>query len=76
MKDRPEKMSAEDVDYRESEGKERCGRCLHFYERRVDSHGVCEIFRSEEADEDGVNPIYVCDFYTPDGEKFPLHENS
>ena len=72
VSDRPEKFSAEEVQYRRAEGKERCSRCIHFYERRLDTLGVCEIMRSEETDEKGVLPNWVCDFTTQDGETFPL----
>ncbi len=70
--DRPVKFSDEEVDYRESDGKEKCGKCLHFYTRQLDGFGVCEIFRSDETDKEGVMPDMVCSFFTRDGEVFPL----
>lgn len=76
MEDRPEKWSPDDVNYREAGGRDRCARCLHFYERHLDRHGVCELMRSEATDRDGVDPDYVCDFYTRDGEVFPLLEGN
>lgn len=72
MEDRPLKWDTSDVNYRPSEGKERCSRCLHFYLRNIDHFGVCEIFRSETTDQEGVQPGYTCDFFTRDGERFPL----
>lgn len=71
--DRPEKFDAQEVNYRENEGKEHCSRCIHFYVRKLDRHAVCEIFRNDEVDKNGIDPYYVCDFFTPDGEKFPLY---
>lgn len=72
LADRPSKFSDEEVDYRESEGREKCGKCLHFYTRQIDSLHTCEIFRNDEVDTDGIDPEYVCDFFTRDGEIFPL----
>jgi hypothetical protein len=73
LKDRPEKFSEEQVNYRDSETiLHRCVKCVHYYERQRDAFGVCEIFRSEETDSKGVDPDYVCDFFTSDGEHFPL----
>lgn len=70
MEDRPEKFDEDDVAYREAEGKERCGRCLHFYERKVDSYGVCEILRL--SDDAPIEADHTCDFFTVDGSIFPL----
>ena len=75
MLDRPEKLSAEQVDYRRADGDMICGKCFHFYERRIDDRGTCEIFRSPESDEDGVKPYFTCSFYTVDGDEFPLYPN-
>jgi hypothetical protein len=70
MSDPIPKFSGEDVDYRKSGGKEHCGTCIHFLERRVDDYGVCEIVRLEP---DGpIEESYVCDYWTKDGERFPL----
>lgn len=74
LDDRPEKFTSDQVDYRDSDGKEKCVRCFHMYKRVLDQHGVCEIFRSPEVDEDGLDPNYVCDFFTHDGETHPLLE--
>lgn len=75
VSDRPDKATAEEVKYRLAEGKERCYDCLHFFVRRLDKFAVCEIFRSEDTDEDGVNPKYVCDWFTPNGDDFPLRHD-
>lgn len=72
VEDRPRKWSEEDVNYRKAEGKEECERCIHFFERRIDKFGVCELMRSERTDEDGVNPEWTCSFFTKDGKTFPL----
>ena len=72
LSDRPAKFDDSEVDYRESQGKEKCGRCLHLFSRKLDSLNVCEIFRNDEVDNDGIDPEYVCDFFTRDGEIFPL----
>jgi hypothetical protein len=45
---RPYKFSADEVDYREADGEENCGNCLHLYKRAWDKYGVCEIFRDGE----------------------------
>lgn len=76
MADRPQKFTADEVDYRRADGDMICAKCTHFYERRTDKHGTCEIFRSPEVDDKGVSPYFVCDFYSTDGETFPLlHHN-
>lgn len=71
--DRPYKFDDKQVNYRDGKDKERCMRCVHFYVRKVDQHAVCEIFRNDKVDENGIDPDYVCDFFTRDGEKFPLY---
>jgi hypothetical protein len=70
MADRPEKFDPEDVNYREADSRQRCWNCLHFYMRRIDEFGVCEIMRPQ--DDGSVEPDYVCDYFTKDGETFPL----
>lgn len=70
IEDRPEKFDKHEVVYREAEGKECCGKCLHFFERRIDGYGVCEILRLP--DNTPIEPDYVCDFFTKDGDSFPL----
>lgn len=72
LADRPAKFDESEVDYRESAGREKCGRCLHLYLRQLDQFHVCEIFRNDEVDNNGIDPNYVCDFFTRDGEVFPL----
>ena len=70
LKDRPAKFSESDVFYRRGEGKERCRRCLHFFTGI--SRSVCEIFRPPN--DESVKPEWVCDFFTKNGESFPLLE--
>ena len=73
--DRPAKFTREQVGYRKAEeGEPECEECLHFFERRLDKFAVCEIFRDNEIDRDGINPKWTCTFHTVDGEKFPLLE--
>jgi hypothetical protein len=72
LADRPAKFDDSEVDYRESQGKEKCGRCIHLFSRKLDGFNVCEVFRNDEIDNDGIDPEYVCDFFTRDGEVFPL----
>jgi hypothetical protein len=74
--DRPEKWLPDSVHYRPSDGEEKCRRCLHFYTRKLDGFGVCELIRDADTDEDGVDGDNVCDFYTQDGENFPLLEDT
>ena len=65
-----EKFSPEDVNYRDSEDKHQCRNCVHFLVRKVDQFGICEVVRP--ADDEPIDEDYVCDFWTRDGEKFPL----
>jgi hypothetical protein len=75
---RPFKLDATETDYRDSEGKEKCQSCSHFFTRKIDGWAVCELLRDVkenkkgETDEDPINPEYVCDFWNEDGETFPL----
>lgn len=73
MEDRPEKWAPEDVDYRRA-GKEEphCSKCIHMYKRVTDGFAVCELIRDDEIDRNGIDPVWTCDFYSPDGEEFPL----
>jgi hypothetical protein len=73
MTERPRKLTTEQVNYRRADGDMICAKCFHFYERRIDDRGTCELFRSPETDEDGVKPYFTCDFFSPDGEEFPLY---
>ena len=70
LEDRPEKFSGEDVNYRDGDHEHRCGRCIHFFERRLDDYGTCEIVRLPE--EKPIHPSDVCDFWNQDQEHFPL----
>jgi hypothetical protein len=68
--DRPLKFDADEVAYREAEGESSCSQCVHFFTREADKHHTCEIFRPDE--DKSVNPNFVCDFFSKDGEEFPL----
>lgn len=70
MDNRPYKFDQEEVNYRDGEGEEVCGTCVHFFERVIDGFHTCEIFRP--SDDSAVNPKYVCDFHTTDNKTFPL----
>ena len=74
ISDRPVKMDAKEVDYTLApEGSVlRCNNCVHFFRRSIDGFSVCEIFRSEESDREGVNPAGRCKFFTSDTQVFPL----
>jgi hypothetical protein len=75
VEDHPEKLSAEEVDYRDAEGEEKCKLCFHFFTQGGgDRRTVCEIFRPTGEDEN-VDPNYVCRFFTEDMEEYPLLEN-
>jgi hypothetical protein len=62
IENRPYKFDAEEVNYRESEGEEKCGTCVHMFERMIDKFHTCEIYRA--ADETPVDPEYTCEFWT------------
>jgi len=74
VEDRPFKLDAEEVGYREAGTDPACQSCVHFYKRVTDGFGVCEIFRDADTDEVGINPKWTCSFHTVDGEEFPLLE--
>ena len=76
LDDRPVKFTAEEVGYQPApEGSAmRCASCLHFYRRAIDGFSVCEIFRDEQTDRDGVLPDWRCRFWTVDSEVHPLLE--
>ena len=71
MDNRPLKFNEDEVNFRKSDGDERCEGCVHYFTRGVDGYSVCEIYRSD-TEERSIPPDYVCDFHTTDGEKFPL----
>ena len=62
VENRPYKFDSEEVNYRDSEGEEKCQTCAHFFERVVDQFHTCEIFRP--VSDASVNPDYVCNFHT------------
>lgn len=71
VNDRPAKFQGDDVDYREADRKnESCGRCLHFLIRQIDQFGVCDIVRL--VSEEPIEEDHTCDYFTKDGEVFPL----
>lgn len=70
IENRPYKFDEDGVTYRDGEGGEVCRTCIHFFERITDKFHTCEIFRPE--DDSPVDPAFVCDFHTTDGETFPL----
>jgi hypothetical protein len=76
LDDRPRKFTAKEVGYQAApEGSVlRCATCLHFFHRAIDNFSVCEIFRSEETDRNGVKPHWRCGFWTLDGSVHPLLE--
>jgi hypothetical protein len=75
LEDRPEKFTPEDVEYRDSDlMTQRCVRCVHFFQRSVDQFSTCEIMRPEK--DESVDPDYVCNFFTKNGEQFPLYPGS
>jgi hypothetical protein len=76
--ERPFKFGPEQVGYGPApEGSAiRCASCLSYFKRAIDGHAVCEIFRSEETDQEGVRPDYRCQFWTSDGDVYPLTEES
>ncbi len=75
LDDRPEKFDEEQVGYGPApEGSAmRCAACLHYFRRAIDGFAVCEIFRSEKADAEGVLPDWRCVFYTINGTVHPLY---
>ena len=72
LENRPFKFAPEDVNYRNAEGKEHCGDCVHFYTRNVDGFHTCEIMRTDG--DDSIIENYRCDFWTDDGEEYPYQE--
>lgn len=75
--DRPEKFTAEEVNYRKATdpGSE-CEHCVHFFQQVAgERRRTCEIFRPAGKDE-SVNPEWVCDFMTRDGKTYPYQKSS
>lgn len=70
IENRPYKFNEDEVAYGEATGEEVCKTCAHFFERVTDKFHTCEIFRP--TDDASVDPAYVCDFHTTNGEAFPL----
>jgi hypothetical protein len=76
LDDRPFKFTAKQVGYNKApEGSGMtCSGCLHYYRRAIDGFSVCEIFRSDETDQEGVRPDWRCGFWTLDAQVHPLLE--
>jgi hypothetical protein len=76
MLDRPKKLTEEDVGYGPApEGSAMiCASCINYYRRARDGYAVCQIFRSDKTDDEGVLPDWRCGFYTETGDSFPLLE--
>jgi hypothetical protein len=70
LADRPAKFDDAQSQYRMATGKERCGACMHFFESPVSGYTVCEVVRP--VPERPIHPAWVCKFFTPDGEDYPL----
>jgi hypothetical protein len=70
LRDRPAKFDDAQSQYRIAQGKERCGICMHFFESPVSGYSVCEVVRP--IPERPIHPGWVCRFFTPDGENYPL----
>jgi hypothetical protein len=76
ISDRPYKLNAEEVKYEKApEGSVlRCASCLHYFRRAIDGFAVCEIFRNEETDTNGVKPDWRCVFWNIDADVYPLYD--
>ena len=74
LENRPFKLSPEEADYRPAEGTEKCGNCIHLFERVADEFKVCEVVRPDEDGIEAIFPNYTCMFQTSDGENYPLLE--
>lgn len=70
IENRPYKFDEDEVNYKPEHSGLACETCVHFFERVTDKFHTCEIFRP--SDDSAVDPEYVCDFHTTDGEEFPL----
>lgn len=77
LDDRPVKFDAQQVGYEAApEGSQmRCAACRHYYHRAIDGFAVCEVFRSDETDQEGVKPDWRCMFWNVDG-SLPLYDAS
>lgn len=70
LKDRPKKFSEKEVNYHEAKPSEpNCAGCMHYFISAVRQIQTCEIMRPKS---ESVEPNYVCEFYSRDGENFPL----
>lgn len=74
LDDRPDKFDAEEVGFvKESNGAHVCCSCIHFFHNPARSTTVCEIYRPDP--EDNIPPLGGCNFWTPDGRRYPLLED-
>jgi len=70
LADRPAKFIPKEVDYKESKSTERCGICFHFFRQAGGrQRTVCEVVRDDNQD---INPLFVCRFFTVDAKTYPL----
>jgi len=77
MLERPRKFTPDDVAYQPApKGSElRCCACRSYFRRSIDGLTTCEVMRSDETDIEGVQPDWRCQFFTVDGDVFPLLED-
>lgn len=74
MEERVRKLSPKEVDYRSAPAGSaiKCNSCHHGFRRNSDGRMMCELVGSDEIDEDGINPQWRCDWWTSDGDSYPL----
>ena len=61
MDDHPRKLDEDQVEYRRSTEHEKCCHCIHFFERRLDDYGVCELMLPDNGDVKTVFRMLVLD---------------
>lgn len=72
--DRPYKFDQQASNYHRATAQEpRCDSCMHFFQRKLDGHTVCEVVRP--VPEEVIYPEFTCKFQTADGMKFPLYKD-
>ena len=76
LRDRPVKFTAAEVGFKRGggEGRERCGNCIHWYASPASPRQVCEIYRP--VDDTSVRARDLCQFFTPDGDRYPRLDTS
>jgi hypothetical protein len=72
LADEKQKLTSEQVEYREGSKEEGyCRECVHFYRQTAgDAKVICEIYRGE------LRADGTCDFYSKDGTEFPNLDES